>query len=159
MAWCHQATSHYLNQCWQRSTTPYGVTRPQWVKVHCKFRYTTRWQWDSDIHTGATNQCHDWCLGSNLGIPSFLRCQCQGWPSSVMPNGITKPQWDDLCEYQKHKYCIVISGLNALTVPGCFPNLIIALFVVIFIACMWFTDRQWLFASYRTGSIMSNTNS
>ena len=32
MAWCHQATSHYLNQCWPRSLTPYGVTRPQWFK-------------------------------------------------------------------------------------------------------------------------------
>ena len=29
MAWCHQATSHYLNQCWPRSPTPYGVTRPR----------------------------------------------------------------------------------------------------------------------------------
>ena len=28
MAWCHQATSHYLNQCWPRFLTPYGVTRP-----------------------------------------------------------------------------------------------------------------------------------
>ena len=33
MAWCCQATSHYLNQCWPRSLTPYGITRPQWVKV------------------------------------------------------------------------------------------------------------------------------
>ena len=32
MAWCHQATSHYLNQCWPRSPTPYGVTRPQCVQ-------------------------------------------------------------------------------------------------------------------------------
>ena len=32
MAWCRQVTSHYLNQCWPRSPTPYGVTRPQWVK-------------------------------------------------------------------------------------------------------------------------------
>ena len=31
MAWCRQATSHYLNQCWPRSL-PCGVTRPQWVK-------------------------------------------------------------------------------------------------------------------------------
>ena len=31
MAWCHQATSHYLNLCWPRSLPPYGVTRPQWV--------------------------------------------------------------------------------------------------------------------------------
>ena len=33
MAWCRQATSHYLNQCWPRSLPPYGVTRPQWVKI------------------------------------------------------------------------------------------------------------------------------
>ena len=32
MAWCRQATSHYLSQCWPRSLPPYGVTRPQWVK-------------------------------------------------------------------------------------------------------------------------------
>ena len=31
MAWCRQATSHYLSQCWPRSRSPYGVTRPQWV--------------------------------------------------------------------------------------------------------------------------------
>ena len=29
MAWCHQATSHYLSQCWLSSLSPYGVTRPQ----------------------------------------------------------------------------------------------------------------------------------
>ena len=32
MAWCHQAKSHYLSQCWPRSLSSYGVTRPQWVK-------------------------------------------------------------------------------------------------------------------------------
>ena len=31
MAWCRQATSHYLSQCWPRSLSPYGVTRSQWV--------------------------------------------------------------------------------------------------------------------------------
>ena len=31
MAWCHQATSHYLSQCWPRSMSPNGVIRPQWV--------------------------------------------------------------------------------------------------------------------------------
>ena len=33
MAWCHQATSHYLSQCWPRSLSPYGVTWPQWVEL------------------------------------------------------------------------------------------------------------------------------
>ena len=31
MAWCRQATSHYLSLCWPRSMSPYGVIRPQWV--------------------------------------------------------------------------------------------------------------------------------
>ena len=35
MAWCRQATSHYLSQCWPRSMSPNGVTRPQWV--NCSF--------------------------------------------------------------------------------------------------------------------------
>ena len=35
MAWCHQTPSHYLNQCWPRSSLPYGVTRPQLVKCLC----------------------------------------------------------------------------------------------------------------------------
>ena len=32
MAWCRQATSHYLSQCWPIPLSPYGVTKPQWVK-------------------------------------------------------------------------------------------------------------------------------
>ena len=31
MAWCCQATSHYLSQCWPRSLSPCGVIMPQWV--------------------------------------------------------------------------------------------------------------------------------
>ena len=33
MAWCSQATSHYLSQCWPRLMSFYGVTRPQCVKA------------------------------------------------------------------------------------------------------------------------------
>ena len=39
MAWCRQATSHYLSQCWLSSLSPYGVARPQWVK-YTMMRYT-----------------------------------------------------------------------------------------------------------------------
>ena len=31
MAWCRQATSDFLNQCWPSSMMLYGVIRPQWV--------------------------------------------------------------------------------------------------------------------------------
>ena len=40
MAWCRQATTHYLSQCWSRSMSPNGVTRPQWVLI-CSFIITT----------------------------------------------------------------------------------------------------------------------
>ena len=33
MAWCRQATSHYLSQCWPRSLSPYGINRSQWVNT------------------------------------------------------------------------------------------------------------------------------
>ena len=36
MAWCRQATSHYLSHCCPRSLLPYGITRPQWVKINTK---------------------------------------------------------------------------------------------------------------------------
>ena len=32
IAWCSQAISHYLSQCWSRSMLSHGVTRPQRVK-------------------------------------------------------------------------------------------------------------------------------
>ena len=38
IAWCRQATSHYLSQCWPRSLSSYGVTRPQWVES-----FHTKW--------------------------------------------------------------------------------------------------------------------
>ena len=40
MAWCCQAPSHYLSQCWPRSLSPYGVIRPQWVL-----------SWPSQVHS------------------------------------------------------------------------------------------------------------
>ena len=34
MAWCRQASSHYLNQCWSRSLSPNDIiTRPQCVNT------------------------------------------------------------------------------------------------------------------------------
>ena len=43
MAWCRQATSHYLSQCWPRSMSQYGVTRPQWVNSSLQPLLEQRW--------------------------------------------------------------------------------------------------------------------
>ena len=40
MAWCRQATSHYLSQCWPRPISPYGFTWPQWVNVLTRALFT-----------------------------------------------------------------------------------------------------------------------
>ena len=42
MAWCRQATSHYLSQCWLRSLSPCDVTRPQWVNSLAPGRYGSK---------------------------------------------------------------------------------------------------------------------
>ena len=43
MAWCHQATSHYLSQCWPRSVSPYGIIGPQWVDHQQCYSMTDCW--------------------------------------------------------------------------------------------------------------------
>ena len=44
IAWCCNATSHYLNQCWQITGKPYSViirTVP-WLLMPCQIRYVDR---------------------------------------------------------------------------------------------------------------------
>ena len=50
---CRQASSHYPNQCWPRSTctTPYGDTRPQWVKTG---PWQDGWEWWRDDEPNQT---------------------------------------------------------------------------------------------------------
>ena len=51
MAWCRQATSHYLNQCLPRSLLPYGITRPHWVNIvsfiHPSPTQLLHWRWSN----------------------------------------------------------------------------------------------------------------
>ena len=48
MAWCRQATSHYLSQCWPRSLLPYGVTRPQWVNLGQELKHNIKFILEKD---------------------------------------------------------------------------------------------------------------
>ena len=36
MAWCRQATNHYLSRCWPKSMSPNGITRTQRVNSTCR---------------------------------------------------------------------------------------------------------------------------
>ena len=57
MAWCRQATSHYLGQCWPRSLSPYGVTRPQWVNMWQSITWTKS---DQVVWWLGQNELNNW---------------------------------------------------------------------------------------------------
>ena len=67
MAWCRQATSHYLSQCWPRSLSPYGITRPQWRIFDC-YNSTT-------LQSALKSWCHVFngsCFQATRIIPSVV---------------------------------------------------------------------------------------
>ena len=60
MAWCRQATSHYLSQCWPRSQAPYGILRPQRVNENCLLSAESGWQYRSRYDVVSSAQfCSD----------------------------------------------------------------------------------------------------
>ena len=65
MAWCRQATCHYLSQCWHRSMSPCSVIRPQWVNTLAPWRYDTKWVIFK-------------CLSMISRYASSPSCECQG---------------------------------------------------------------------------------
>ena len=50
MAWCCQATSHYLSQCWPRFISPNGITRPQYWINWMENGWTTHKRHRSVLH-------------------------------------------------------------------------------------------------------------
>ena len=73
MAWCRQATSHYLSQCWPRSPMPYGVTRPQWVMWSYWHMIILNWLGFSTPYSGLTTK-----KTSNLHITGPLGGESSG---------------------------------------------------------------------------------
>ena len=85
MAWCRQATSHYLSQCWLSSLSPYGVARPQWVNsLRRSDAYMRRWtkqhwfrQWlfAWSVPSNCLNQCWNtvnWTITSRTNFSEIL---------------------------------------------------------------------------------------
>ena len=80
MAWCRQATSHYPNQCWLRSPTPYGVTRPQWVDILLCMCFDKCYPFVHDIvistYISLSNQFQCFCLpASGCSLRPNQRCR------------------------------------------------------------------------------------
>ena len=79
MAWCRQATSHYLSQCWPRYKPPYGVTRPHWVKLFLM---------------NISKRCSRTCM-TNYGYANvlfmswYIRASCYSWLVTSGPHCYT----------------------------------------------------------------------
>ena len=94
MAWCHQATSHYLRQCWPSFMSSYGVTRPQWVK--CDTAQESQWH---SILCSKRRKCPPYIL--QIQKTSDLLKHCSFPISSLSPSHIPS-RWN------------LISQLNSL---------------------------------------------
>ena len=71
-ACCHPATSHYLSQYWRRFISPYGLTRPQWVKDTFQIRLALTY---SDcIQTSRSNIRTNKYI--HLPVLKFLKASC-----------------------------------------------------------------------------------
>ena len=64
MAWCRQATSHYLSQWWPRFMLPYGVSRPQWVnRIPFMFLFLCGLTYSTCMHCdNVAFECIDTCI-------------------------------------------------------------------------------------------------
>ena len=71
MAWCHQATSHYLSQCWPRSLSPHDITRPQWVQL-----LPLIWRLDTPKYHLGLHKLLMNCLDLKKMMPCWLRDWC-----------------------------------------------------------------------------------
>ena len=84
MAWCHQAASDYLSQCWPRFVSPHGITMSQQTNAwnpHQKFvplfQFTESQHW------------FRWWLG-NKQAPGHYQTH---WPSAMMFMCHSAPKW------------------------------------------------------------------
>ena len=113
MAWCCQATSHYLSWCWPRFMSPYGITRPP-VNDACP------------ISLHKTDKLTQWiihiCTKFTCALELWVAC---GWrfkkfsPSVSFTNYTDGDIWCHLACASESKFHLVSSGQSKAN-HGCF---------------------------------------
>ena len=111
MIWRRQALSYYLRQCWPRSMSPYGVTRPEWITHEdvIKWKHFPRnWPFVRGIHRSPVNSPHK---GQWRGALMFtLICaRINGW--------VNNREAGDLRRYRPHYDVIVMVRLRMKNAP------------------------------------------
>ena len=107
MAWCCQVTSHYLSQCWPRSMTPNGVTRPQWVKIVPLLQWNPSVKAIQDDGLSKEVACYEawnkhdlWRMVHGNGL-NFATLERHSWP---FQRGSTVSWFITLVKPQSYKY-------------------------------------------------------
>ena len=80
MAWCHLATSHYVDQYWPRSPAPYVVTRPQWLRTHFSYTLSSEYRvarnrYPCLLFTSGDHRCTKLCV-QEQSTNTMSQCQC-----------------------------------------------------------------------------------
>ena len=83
MAWCRQATSHYLSQCWPRLLSPYDITRPQWVKDINYLVTYMRYHFPSPFHMSKATTGGCWWPGAKVPGHQHHQYQLNSYCNSV----------------------------------------------------------------------------
>ena len=121
MAWCRQATSHYLSQCWSSSMSPCGVIRQQWVNS----------LWSSD-------------QGSFCVCAQPVRDDVTMWRHLSLAGRTHKmiPEWQDMTSW----ILVDLSSADGLVPVGWFHNLkqywLIIIIIIIIILCQSFNSLR-----------------
>ena len=66
MAWCHQASSHYLSQGWSRSILPYSITRLQWVNAKWSLTLQINTKFSKSLWDNQNSLFHTYYLFNSL---------------------------------------------------------------------------------------------
>ena len=115
MVWCHQSTSHYLNQFWPRFMSPYYTTRPQWVNSLGPGRYGSNFKSVMFKLLAQISRLSAHCeialrwMPENLTDAKWTLVQAtshhlsQCWSTSMLTFGITSPQWGKGSEHLNYK--------------------------------------------------------
>ena len=120
MAWCRQAASHYLSQCWPRFMSPHGVTRPQWVNSQLRTTDTQRRSM-CFCPTALFLPLSDCCLVSHHGDILFLLVSHHndGWNHHLV------------YRYSRTRFVFARDALSFIRIiTECIPRLVKPCFVV-----------------------------
>ena len=129
MAWCRQAASYNLKQCWPSSMMPYGVTRPLWVNLiyTCIYIYIFIYVYVSHMQTHINQHV---CPQDNFA--------CYEWITYIYAT-ILWFHWTDTTDNINHNHDTDTNFTNGLWAQNW--NLMQIIFALIFILMMQSGDH------------------